>query len=211
MIEPLDPAEVRVLGCLMEKAVTTPDVYPLTLNSLVAACNQTTNRYPVVRYEAADVEAALSSLRSKGITRIVHSPSNRAVKYRHVAEDVLDLDPDDAAVLCVLLLRGPQTLGEIKGRTERLHAFADLDETQATIDAMAARVEPLVVALPRRPGQKDGRYAHLLGGPVDITEEPEPEPVRLAASPLADRVGALEQEVARLRDIVDRLAPLLDD
>jgi uncharacterized protein len=220
----LDEVEARLMGCLMEKAVTTPDVYPLTVNSLIAASNQTTNRFPVVHYDEHDVQEGLRTLREKGLTRVVHSTSNRAAKHRHVLDDVLSLSPGESAVICVLLLRGPQTVGEVKGRTERLHGFADLAEAESTLDALGARDEPLVVRLPRQPGQKDVRYAHLLSGPVDVSAITEP--VRApAASPrndalaermtqleteFAERVSALEREVAELRQIVERLRPLLD-
>jgi uncharacterized protein YceH (UPF0502 family) len=213
----LDPVEVRVLGCLLEKQVTTPDVYPLTVNALLAACNQTTNRSPVVRYGEAEVTAALTSLREQGLTRIVYSPSNRAPKHRHVVDEVLRLDDADRAVLCVLLLRGPQTVGEVKGRTERLHPFADLAEVEAALDALASRDEPLALRLPRLPGQKDARWVHLVGGPVDVTAfettPAEPAPVIPRSDRLAEletRVGSLEQEVAGLRDVVEHLRALLD-
>jgi uncharacterized protein YceH (UPF0502 family) len=214
----LDAVEARVLGCLVEKAFTTPDVYPLTVNSLLAACNQTTNRSPVVRYQEDDVLDALVSLREKGLTRIVYSPSNRAPKHRHVADESLAVDPAGLAVLCVLLLRGPQTVGEVKARTERLHPFADLAEAEATLEHLAARDEPLAVRLPRLPGQKDARYAHLLSGPVDVDPEPEPaRPARAGASDVEPRVVALEAELAALRSelaavvaVVDRLRALLD-
>jgi uncharacterized protein YceH (UPF0502 family) len=212
----LDASEVRVLGCLMEKQVTTPDIYPLTLNSLLAACNQTTNRFPVVRYGEGEVNGALQSLRERGLTRVVHSTSNRATKYRHVADEVLRLDSPEQALVCVLLLRGPQTVGELKGRTERQHPFADLTDVEACLDGLAARDEPLVLRLPRQPGQKDARWAHLLGGPVDVSAAPE-HAVEPAAVPRGDRLAELERRVAdleqqleELRTTVQRLAPLLD-
>jgi uncharacterized protein len=206
---PLDAVEARVLGCLLEKERTTPDVYPLTVNGLLAACNQTTNRTPVVRYDEADVTGALTSLRERGLTRIVYSPSNRAPKHRQVAVEAWSLDEADAAVVCVLLVRGPQTVGEVKGRTERLHPFDDLAATEATLEAMAARPEPLVLRLPRWPGQKDARYAHLLAGPVD-TSEPEPARPQPRRDDLTERVERLEADLAELREIVERLRPLLD-
>jgi uncharacterized protein YceH (UPF0502 family) len=213
----LDPAEVRVLGCLMEKQVTTPDVYPMTVNALLAACNQTTNRFPVVRYAEGDVTAALTSLRGQGLTRIVYSPSNRAPKHRHVADEVLRLAPGEQAALCVLLLRGPQTVGEVKGRTERLHDFDELGDVETALDAMAARDEPLVVRLPRLPGQKDSRYAHLLSGPIDtetlVEAPPRPTPagaVGPRVEELERRVGELDARLAALQAVVERLRPLLD-
>ena len=127
----LSAVEVRVLGCLMEKEVTTPDNYPLTVNGLLSACNQSSNRSPITTYGEGDVTRALTSLREKGLTRIVYSPLNRAPKHRHVADDLLHLSPGEQAVLCVLAVRGPQTVGEAKGRTERLFAFDDLAAAEA--------------------------------------------------------------------------------
>lgn len=207
---PLDDVEARVLGCLLEKERTTPDVYPLTVHGLLAACNQTTNRSPVVRFDETEVTAALTSLRERGLTRIVYSPSNRAPKHRQVAVEAWALSEADAAVVCVLLLRGHQTVGELKMRTERLRPFADLAEAEATLDALAARPEPVVVRLPRFPGHKDARYAHLLAGPVDMSSEPEPARTTPRRDDLAARVERLETEVAELRDVVGRLRALLD-
>ncbi len=197
-----------MLGCLMEKQVTTPDQYPLSLNALVSASNQTTNRDPIVRYTDRDVETALGSLRERGLTRIVYSPSNRVPKHRHIADDVLDLDSAAQTVLTVLLLRGAQTVGEIKGRTERMHAFGDLGEVERVIDALAARPDPLVVRLNRRPGQKEQRVMHLAGGPVsldDVVDDTGPT----GASRL-DRIAELEARVAVLEETVERFRALLD-
>jgi uncharacterized protein YceH (UPF0502 family) len=207
----LSPEEVRVLGCLMEKQVATPDQYPLSLNSLVLACNQSTNRDPVVHYGEAGVDAALASLRQRGLTRVVHSPSNRVPKHRHVADEVLELDERAQAVITVLMLRGPQTPGELKGRTERLYPFVDLAAVETTIDELAARAEPLVLRLTRRPGQKETRVAHLLSGPViddvEMDRQSNDEPavrVRLdRIGELEARVEALEAEVRRLRELFD--------
>ena len=193
----------------MEKQVTTPDQYPLSLNSLVLACNQTTNRDPVVQYGEGVVDAALSSLRQRGLTRVVHSPSNRVPKHRHVADDALALTDDEQAVLTVLMLRGPQTPGELKARAERMHAFADLDAIEATLERLSVREAPLAVRLVRRPGQKETRFGHLLNGPV--VEDPEgaaSEDVSVAPrldrfAELEARVATLEAEVARLRAAFD--------
>lgn len=217
----LTPEEIRVLGCLMEKEVTVPDTYPLTVNALVSACNQSSNRAPVVSYGEAEVNAALVSLRERGLTRIVYSQSNRAAKHRHVADEVLHLSPGEQAVVCVLALRGAQTVGEVKGRTERLFAFDDLAAAEAALDALASRDDPLVVKLPRQPGQKDIRYMHLLGGEIDV----ESFAAEVAASsggaavaarpdrvgPLEERVATLEAQVASLSALVERLKPLLDE
>jgi uncharacterized protein YceH (UPF0502 family) len=161
-VHDLDPYEVRVLGCLIEKEATTPDVYPLTLNGLRSACNQSTSRDPVVAYTDAEIEHALTSLRGRGLTRTVHSTSNRATKFRHVLPEVLGLDAAETAVISVLMLRGAQTVGELKGRTERQHRFDSIDEVGAVLTALAGRDDPLVHRLERRPGQKDARWVHLL-------------------------------------------------
>ncbi len=159
----LTAGEARVLGCLIEKEATTPDAYPLTVNSLRNACNQATSRFPVMAMTDVDVGAALASLRERGLTRTVHSTSNRAAKYRHVAPDALGLAADETAVLAVLLLRGEQTIGELKSRTERQHAFGSADEVAAVLHALASLTDPLVRQLERQPGQKDARWLHLLG------------------------------------------------
>ena len=214
----LSPIEVRVLGCLMEKEVSTPDNYPLTVNSLLSACNQSSNRHPVASYDEADVTDALASLRERGLTRIVYSTSNRAAKHRHIADELLHLSPGEQAVLCVLALRGPQTVGEVKGRTERLFGFDDLAATEGALDALANRDDPLAVKLPRQPGQKDIRYAHLLSGAVDVDAfaadvangggAGAPRPDRVG--PLEARVDALEAQVAELSALVEQLRPLVD-
>jgi len=214
LAEPLDPAEVRVLGCLLEKEVLTPDVYPMTVNGLVTACNQTTNRFPVVRYSEHDVTTALTSLRERGITRIVYSQSNRAPKHRHVLPELLGLDDGERAALTVLLLRGAQTVGEVKGRTERLFPFADLPAAEGALESLSVR--GLALRLPRRPGQKEERYAHLLGGPADEGDETGAGAVERGVDgpSRADRLVALEQRVADLEEqlasLTARLAPLLD-
>jgi uncharacterized protein YceH (UPF0502 family) len=163
LVDDLTAPEVRVLGCLIEKEATTPDSYPLTLNSIRNACNQTTSRDPVVSYDDHDVEGALESLRERGLTRTVHSTSNRAVKFRQVLAESLDMDPASTALLSVLLLRGPQTVGELKGRADRQYEFGSIDEVASVLGALAERPEPLVVRLDRQPGQKDARWIHLLG------------------------------------------------
>jgi uncharacterized protein YceH (UPF0502 family)/SAM-dependent methyltransferase len=158
----LSAEEARVLGCLIEKEATTPDNYPLTVNSLRNACNQTTSRDPVVSYTDLDVERALTSLRERSLTRTVHSTSNRATKFRHVAPEALALDPGETALLAVLLLRGPQTLGELKSRTERQYAFGSTDDVAAALAGLADREPALALQLDRRPGQKDARWIQLL-------------------------------------------------
>ena len=158
----LTAEEARVLGCLMEKAVTTPDGYPLSLNSVVTACNQTTNRDPIVAYSDELVDRTLEQLREKGLSRRVMATGQRVVKHRHVAEEGLGINAGEFAVLGVLLLRGAQTPGELKGRTERWHRFRSLEDVQEVLDRLAAR--ELTKQLPRRPGQKESRWAQLLTG-----------------------------------------------
>ena len=167
----LTAEQCRIVGCLIEERAT-PQNYPLTLNSLRLACNQSTNRDPIVDYDDHLVESTLTSLREQGLTRIVYSTSNRAAKYRHVLDEVLRLEGDEISVLCVLLVRGPQTPRELRDRTERLHGFGDLGAVQETLDRLASRDEPLVLRLERRPGQRDERYIHLLGDD-DVTADLE--------------------------------------
>jgi uncharacterized protein YceH (UPF0502 family) len=199
----LSPVQVRVLGCLLEKERATPDNYPLTMNALLNACNQTTNRNPVVSFNEATVDSALSNLRAAGLVRVVFSRSNRAEKYRHVLDEALPADDAELAVLSVLMVRGPQTSAEVRTRTERLHPFADQADVEATLARLAARPDPLVVRLPPAPGQKEPRWAHLLAGEVG------PEAVSAVLppprSPKADRIEALETALAALTEDVDRL------
>jgi uncharacterized protein YceH (UPF0502 family) len=162
MVE-LSAEEQRVLGCLIEKEATTPDQYPLTMNSLLLACNQSTNRDPVVLYNQATVTDALDSLREKQLTRVVYPAHARATKYRHALGEVLAITEQELAVLAVLMLRGPQTAAALKARTARYASFDDLGGLEGVIDRLAARPEPLVVRLGRQPGQREERFAHLLG------------------------------------------------
>ena len=188
-----DAAEIRVLGCLIEKQRTTPDTYPLSLNALRLACNQATSRDPVVDYDEPTIRHALERLSFKRWVRLASGPGSRAAKYRHLLDEALSLDDAEIAVLTVLMLRGPQTPGELKQRTERLHAFApgEVDETLARLID-----RELIVCLPRRPGQKEGRYEQQLGSP-----EAEPQPAAGSPAPsLEERVTTLEAEVARLRE-----------
>ncbi len=192
-----DPVEIRVLGCLIEKQRTTPDTYPLTLNSLRLACNQATNREPVVEYDEETIRVALQRLWRREWARLASGQGSRSVKYRQLVEDTLGLAGDEISILCVLMLRGPQTPGELKQRTDRLHPFGELADVEETLERLISR--DFVARLGRRPGQKEERYAQLLGGEVDDTVEPvAPRPV-LAHDPLEDRVAALEVEVASLR------------
>ena len=193
-----DAVEIRVLGCLIEKQRTTPDVYPLSLNALRLACNQATNRDPVVDYDEATVRDALERLSRRGWTRLASGPGSRAAKYRHLLDEALGRVPSQIALLAVLMLRGPQTPGELKTRVERLYPFGTLEDVQKALDALAEN--ELVRRLPRRPGQSQDRYEQLLGGRSDETELPLPE---APTSGLEQRVATLEQQVAEL---LDRLA-----
>lgn len=216
----LTAAEVRVLGCLIEKQRTTPDTYPLTLNALRAACNQSTNRDPVVAYDEATIREAITRLSRRRWARLASGAGSRTSKYRHLLDEALTRAPDELAVLCVLMLRGAQTPGELKARCDRLHPFADLAAIHTTLERLIER--DLVEQLPRRPGQKEERYAHRLSdddapepavGPVSappaaasgpvvrapgrpMPAAPEVERVEL---PLAERVARLEAEVTQLR------------
>jgi uncharacterized protein YceH (UPF0502 family) len=166
-MEPLTPEELRVVACLVEKQLTTPDSYPLTENSVVAACNQLSNRNPVVAYDNNTVRVTLTALRQRGLARVVHTPGARVPKHRHILDEALGLSRGEVSLLAVLALRGPQTVGELRTRTERMHDFSALSGVEEALEGLANREEPLVVRLERQPGQKEARYAQLLGGPVD--------------------------------------------
>jgi uncharacterized protein YceH (UPF0502 family) len=201
-VEGLDSVQIRVLGCLLEKQQTTPDAYPLTLNSLRMACNQATSRDPVVDYDEATVQEAAQRLGRRGWARLASYHGSRSPKYRHLLDEALGLSPDERALLCVLMLRGPQTLGELKQRSERLHPFGDLRSAEETLDRLTTR--GLGRWLERTPGQKETRYMHLLDGSPSAISESEP----MAADPpvqqsgpdhLADEVDRLQRELDALR------------
>jgi uncharacterized protein YceH (UPF0502 family) len=201
-MEPLTPEHVRVLGALIEKEATTPEQYPLTLNALLLACNQTSNRNPVVAYTPGGVSETVAELRALGLARVVHSPSNRADKYRHVLDEAWGLTKAEVAVLGVLALRGPQTVNEIRTRTERYPSLDDLGGVDGVLHRLKNRYdEPYVVRLERQPGQREERWAHLLAGEVvDVPDMPA-----ASRSGTGGRVGSLEAEVASLRAEVARL------
>ena len=217
----LSPEEARVLGCLLEKERTTPDAYPLSLNALVAACNQSTNRSSVVHYREDTVEAALDELRARSFVRRGVYPGSRVIKYRHILDEALGVGPPEMALLCVMLLRGPQTPGELKSRTERLHPFRDLVAVDHALDRLSGRDEPLARRLPREPGQKEARVRELLteaGGevtavvpddaPIEWKQEPAtaaPAEESEAEGGLAERVAALEAELVTLRTELEAL------
>jgi uncharacterized protein YceH (UPF0502 family) len=190
-VEGLDAAEIRVLGCLVEKHRTTPDAYPLTLNALRLACNQTTSRDPVVDYDEATVREAAQRLGHRGWARLASYHGSRSTKYRHLLDDALGLAPDESALLCILMLRGPQTLGELKQRSEKLHCFDDLRSVEQTLDRLTGR--DLGRWLERRPGQKEARYTHLLEA-----DQPDDEPAADVVAAPSSAPGDLAAEVARL-------------
>jgi uncharacterized protein len=191
--------EIRVLGCLIEKQRTTPDQYPLSLNALRLACNQTTNRDPVVDYDERMIKAALDRMAHRDWTRFASSAGSRALKYRHLLDEALGLSDAELAMLAVLMLRGPQTPGELKQRTERMHRFASSAEVVQTLDGLAER--ELVRRLDRRPGQKEERYQQLLGGAE--AEEPAPPPAAAVETEFEARLSRLEAAVEDLRARLD--------
>ena len=195
----LTDIETRVLGALVEKQVTTPEYYPLTLNALTLACNQKNNRHPVTSFTESQVSAAVESLREKNLAYVYYGSTSRVPKYKHVMPEVLHLNHAEVALMCVLMLRGPQTPGELRGNASRLHEFSGLDEVEQTLNALIARdPDPLVVRLPRQAGQKEVRFAQLLSGEPKIelvTSTDRAQPVET----LGQRVERLETEVEDLR------------
>src|SRR5438093_5606786 len=185
----LSDVEIRVLGSLVEKEITTPDYSPLSLKDLVAACNQSSNRNPVTHFDEDTVARAADALRERKLVHLVDRAESRVTKYRHVLYEAMNLGRPAIAVMCVLMLRGPQTVGEIRTRSNRLYDFSTLEEVETTLNSLMSREPPLIVRLPRQSGQKEVRYAHLLSGEVNLTE-PEAEP---------DRITKLEKEVEDLK------------
>ena len=206
----LNPVEVRVLGALIEKEIATPDYYPLTLNALTLACNQTSNRDPVVDFDEAQVVRALDALRDKKWAFLYGGAQARVPRYGHKFNEVLEVSRPETAVLCVLLLRGPQTVGEIRTRTARLHEFESLAEAEAVLEALASRPDrPLVAKLPRQSGMKEQRYSQLLGevpeAPSEGSVGPGPEAATLAVRAENERIAQLEGDVAALRQQMNEL------
>lgn len=199
-----DAVEIRVLGCMLEKQRTTPDVYPLTLNALRAACNQSNNRDPVVAYDEETIREGLHRLVQRGWARLASGPGSRAVKHRHLLDEALDVAEPELAVLCVLMLRGAQTPGELKARTDRMHPFGSIAEVHEILDAMIQR--ELVARLARRPGQKEERYVQLLGGDDAEAAAAVVHPGQTASGDLEARLSRLEDEVATLRQALESLA-----
>ena len=198
----LSDIELRILGSLVEKEITVPEYYPLSLNALTAACSQKSNRHPIVSYDETTISEAIDGLVEKTLVIVIRSRDSRVTKYDNYFADFFHLSPAEAAAMCVLMLRGPQTVGEIKIRSERLHEFKSLEETQEALDRLAAREDgPLVVKLPRQAGHKEPRYAHVLGGEVDaanLSTESSAADDRILL--LEDQVTSLQQELGELRD-----------
>lgn len=200
----LDAAEQRVLGSLMEKSRTTPDYYPLTVNSLLAACNQKTSRKPVVEYGEDTVTTALNSLKKKGLVATVTGGSGRVIKYRHTFAVVFPIVPAEVSLICLLLLRGPQTPGELNTNSARMYDYESLEEINDILEKLSKEDTPFVVQLPRKAGQKEQRYMHLLGG-TDFVEEEESVQSKSSNSELEARVAALELQVAELLEKLKEL------
>jgi uncharacterized protein YceH (UPF0502 family) len=206
----LNEAEARVLGSLVEKQLTTPEYYPLTLNALTAACNQKSNRDPVMSLDDTSILAAIDSLRDKNLVYLFYGSSSRAVKYKHMLPGVFELEAPAVAVMTLLLLRGPQTVGELRGRSDRLYEFGALQEVQEALDDLARRDEPLVVKLERQPGQKEARYAHLLSGPVEQVAVSEAHRTSVPAAGSNERIEKIELEIETLRNEVESLREAFD-
>ena len=205
----VDAVEIRVLGCLIEKQRTTPDAYPLSLNALRLACNQATNRDPVVAYEEREIKAALDRMSNRGWTRFASGVSSRALKYRQLLNEALGLSEPEISLLGVLMLRGPQTVGELKQRSERLHRFGSIAEVGDVLEGLTQR--ELVARLERRQGQKEERWQQLLGGDAEATAEPVAPVVTPEADEGADRIGAIEERLERLEGAFDELIARLDN
>jgi hypothetical protein len=215
----LNPVQARVIGSLAEKQLTTPQQYPLTLNALVIACNQTSNRDPVVVYDDSIVEVALSSMKESGLLRFVHPGHGRsATRYRQVLDERFGLDARSLSVLAVLLLRGPQTVGELRARTERMADFGSLDDVGTELERLAGGPDPLVSRMPRRPGQKEERWTQLLAGEPpeadaasNATTEETDTAVAMRSVSLDDVVISLRADVDALREEVQRISAIVEE
>ena len=209
--------EVRVLGALMEKRITTPEYYPLSLNALTNACNQKSNRDPVMSYNDVDMARLVDGLRDKRLIAMVTGASatvSRVPKYRELFSETIGLDEKDMALLCELMVRGPQTAAQLRSRAERLHRFADLAEVDATLQDLMSREFPLIAKMPRQPGFKEGRYAHLLCGAPPVSSEPlapAPEPAMLEVHAEKERMALMETEITALRTELTELRTQFED
>jgi uncharacterized protein len=202
----LTEVEARVLGALLEKETTTPDYYPLSLNALANACNQKSNREPVMNLDEATVRGALETLQQKALAGPAKGADSRVTKYEHRLQEIFNFDRREAAILCVLMLRGPQTPGELRGRTERMYRFEDLDQVQTALQQLMRR--ELVKILPRQPGTKEARYAHLLSGDIQVWEAPGPAADSTESN---SRMAQLEEEIAGLKREVAELRQQIAD
>jgi uncharacterized protein YceH (UPF0502 family) len=203
-VEILHPIEVRVLGALLEKDMATPEYYPLTVNSLQNACNQKSSREPTVNYDESTVQQALELLKNKGLVTRISGAGHRVEKYGHRLGEKLNLGRRELALLCVLMLRGAQTVGELRGRTERMHDFADMDEVERVLETLESLEEPLVARASR------GRWVQLLGGQPEASAETEPAPASQPGKPFEDRLAALEREVAEMKQHLEKLRALYE-
>ena len=207
----LTSIEARVLGSLVEKESTTPEYYPLSLNALINACNQKNNREPVTTLDEGEIRQALHGLEDDGLAGVKRGTESRVAKYEHRLQEVFNFTRGETAVMCVLLLRGPQTPGELRGRTERIYRFEELSDVQSTLQRLMQREPPLVMVLPRAPGTKEARFAHLLCGEVAIDAASAPVgPSSVSSASLETEVTALREEVAELRAKVERVLRLVD-
>ena len=198
----LNEYELRALGALVEKQIATPDYYPMTLNALINACNQKNHRDPVVSYDETIVARALDSLREKNLAYVFHGSEARAPKYGHLFPKGFELSEAEVPLMCVLILRGPQTSGELRSRTQHLRSFESLAEVETLLQGLSLRDKPLIVRLPRQPGSRESRFAHLLGGPVEMDQrEDSPHPAHSVQQAQAenDKIAKLEEEIGSLR------------
>lgn len=204
----LNEYELRVMGALVEKQIATPDYYPMTLNALVNACNQKNHRDPVVAYDEQTVVRAVESLKEKKITYTFHGSDARVPKYGHLFQKAYELDPGETALMCVLILRGPQTPGELRSRSQHLHTFENLPEVESLLHALSMREEPLVVKLPRQTGSRESRFAHLVGGPIDpalMDAAPVETAPRAPRGGESEKIVKLEEQIAALRQEIAEL------
>ncbi|MGZ3871626.1 MAG: YceH family protein [Mucilaginibacter sp.] len=201
----LSAEELRVLGSLMEKSKTTPDYYPMTINSLTAACNQKTSRRPVVQYDEDTVAEAINMLKRRGLVSTAMGGSIRSVKYKHNFAIVYPVLPAEVAIICLLMLRGPQTPGELNTNSGRMYEFESIGEVQEKLERLSRTEMPFLMQLPRRPGQKEARYAHLLGGIPEITDDDFDDEPAAQKIGLETRVTKLETELAELKEAFDKL------
>jgi uncharacterized protein YceH (UPF0502 family) len=209
-MDQLNDADVRVLGALVEKAITTPDYYPLSMHALIAACNQSSNRHPVVSFDEETTLAAVRHLRAQSLVRGIQKIDSRVTKYEHLMAEAMELSARELGVMCVLMLRGPQTVGEIRTRIERLAHFESLSDVETTLNGLMERSSnPLVTSLPRQAGQKEVRYAHLLSGEVTFDQPHASAPSASAAA--VDRIAALEAMTSELRNEVTDLRRQLEE